>query len=132
MNKKQIGILLLALVILAVMLGASAETAAPRADETSCTASVSLSAGKSATFRCTAMFPQSSIYVSSCWLEVWMSGTWKRVLELTPPSTVLTNAIFFNTTKSYADRIGSGTFRVGATFSVGGNLVTRRSEQRSF
>ena len=132
MNKKQIGILLLALVMLAVLLGASAEEASPRADETTYSASVTLSASKNVTFRCTAVAPQSSIYVSSCWLEVWMSGTWKRVLELTPPSTVLTNAIFFNTTKSYADRIGSGTFRVGATFSVGGNLVTRRSEQRSF
>lgn len=132
MNKKQIGILLLALVMLAVLLGASAEGASPRADETIYSASVTLSASKSATFKCTAQVPQSSIFVSSCWLEVWMSGGWMRVRELTPPSTVLTNAIFFNATKSYADKIGSGTFRVGATFNVGGNLITRRSEQRSF
>lgn len=132
MNTKRIWILLLVLGLFAAVMVASAEEASPRADETTYSASVTLSASKNVTFRCTAVAPQSSIYVSSCWLEVWMSGTWKRVLELTPPSTVLTNAIFFNTTKSYADRIGSGTFRVGATFSVGGNLVTRRSEQRSF
>ena len=132
MKTKRIWILLLAIGVLVMVMGASAEEAAPRADEVSCTASVTLLASKSVTFRCAAMFPQSSIYVESCWLEVWMSGTWMRVRELTPPSTVVTNALLFNTTKSYADKIGSGTFRVGATFNVGGHTVTRRSEQLSF
>lgn len=133
MNKKMI--IYLAILIMSVLFVTNIAAAAnitPFADTVFSSATPSLTSGKNVTFTAYTVTPQKSISVTNCWLEQKINNSWTTVCSLTPPSTTAQNVMVFSTTKSYASQIGTGTFRVWATFNADGHEVTRCSNERTF
>ena len=104
----------------------------PCADAVFSSATPSLLSSKSVTFTAFTTTPKANIHVSACWLEMKINGSWDKVCDLTAPSASVSNVMVFSTTKSYASQIGTGTFRVWATFIADGHEVTRCSNERTF
>lgn len=95
-------------------------------------AAPTLLSSESVKFAASTYDTKASISVTACWLETYMNGTWIKVCNLTPPSHVATNTFYYSKTVSYASQIGSGTFRVWATFNADGHEITRCSNERTF
>ena len=109
-----------------------AEGIVPYADTEFDSATPSLLSSKSVKFTADTYATKSKITVTACWLEKSVNGSWSKVCDLTPPSYVATNTFYYSTTVSYASQIGSGTFRVWATFNADGHEITRCSNERTF
>lgn len=132
MKKLWVVTVLLVSMMLITTISASAENIMPRADTEFDSAYPCLLSSKSVTFRCVTYETKQSISVTACWLEVWTSGAWRKVTDLTPPSKVNTNTFTYTATVDYANKIGSGTFRVWATFNADGHEITRCSNERTY
>lgn len=133
MNKNTLKTLLACILFLA-LLGASISSYAtgiiPYADSVFASATVSLSTSKSVTYKCRTYHTQDTLSVTQCWLEEKNGNSWKKVCDLTPPSTANTNAQAYTRVVEY--NIGSGTFRVGAVFNASGYEITRFSNTRTY
>lgn len=94
-------------------------------------ASIQLDSNKQATYRCVTKSSCNSLYVVSCYLEHYISGEWVTIRTLTPPSLVL-SGIAYSYTLNHSDAIGTGRYRIWATFSADGYTITRCSNERTY
>ena len=105
----------------------------PCADSEFNSATTLLKSTKQVSFRAVAYNVKSSISVTACWLEIQDSdGNWSTVCQLPPPSYVSENAFTYSYTVDYSDYIGSGTYRIWATYDADGHSITRCSNERTF
>lgn len=96
------------------------------------TAKISLKESKEATYRCIPSFTNNStISVSSCYLEIYISAEWVRICNLTPPPASF-DPNLLSYTMNYANNIGTGRYRIWATFNAGGHTITRCSNERTY
>lgn len=106
---------------------------APRADSEFASITISLKSSKQVSFRAIANDIKKQIKVTACWLERKNADdTWSNVGTLTPPGVIAENAFTYSATVNYSSNIGSGTYRVGATFDADGHSVSRYSNERSY
>lgn len=118
--------------ILLVISSALAEGITPRADTEFASAYPTLTSSKSVSFKAITTSPKSSISVTACWLEKKIGTTWSEVCSLTPPSYIAQNGMVYNSSASYSSQIGTGTYRVWATFNADGHEITRCSNEKTF
>lgn len=122
---------LFALMLAMMLLFTATALAAPRADTVFYTASASLSSGKSATFRAQTRAYTNTISVVSVSLYVKTGDTWTYARSLPAPTTS-SSGINFNASKDYSAYIGSGTYRINATFNADGYTIARSSGEVTF
>lgn len=92
-----------------------------------------LKSTKQVSFRAVTYNIKSSISVTACWLEKESSnGSWSTVCSLTPPSYVSENAFTYSATVDYSKYIGTGNYRIRATYNADGHAITRYSNERKF
>lgn len=122
--------------LLVLMLGmtiAVAEEIIPYADTEFGTVTTVLQSSKQVSFRCATYSTKECISVTSCWLEIESSdGSWSYVCSLTPPTATFTNTFAYSATVDYSDYIGTGTYRVWATYDADGHSITRCSNERTY
>lgn len=112
---------------------AMASDVMPCADTEFLSASILFRASKDATFRATTYEEKNKISVTACWLEKENAdGSWSTVCSLPAPSQYASGSINFSTTAYYSSYIGSGTFRIRATFNADGHTLTVTSNERTF
>lgn len=132
MVKKFTSLLLLVVISFTLSIG-FAEQIIPYADSEFMSAYISLSVDKDATFVGKTYEKKSAISVTACSLEKkTSSNTWSFVCSITPPSDVCENTHAYSAMASYSDDIGTGTFRIKATFDADGHTITRYSNERTF
>lgn len=132
MNKKMA--LFIALVFVTVFCSfAMAEDAAPCADTEFASVTTVLKSTKQVSFRAITNNVKSSISVTACWLEKEGSdGSWFTVCALTSPSSVSEDAFTYSATVDYSKYIGTGNYRIRATYNADGHAITRYSNERTF
>lgn len=112
---------------------AAASGIMPLADSEFTTTTLLLKSSKQVAFRATTYEVKDSISVTACWLEKENSdGTWSTVCSLPAPSAVATDNFSFATNADYSSYIGSGTYRIGATFNADGHTLSVTSNERTF
>lgn len=111
---------------------ASASEIMPHADSVFSIATISLSTRKDVTFIGRTKTEKASISISSCWLEQKSGDKWVYVCALTPPDYIGTNTQYYSALTDYSDKIGTGTYRIGATFCADDHAISRYSNERSF
>lgn len=126
-------ILCVVMLMLPVWGEVSAQEILPYADTEFDSATTVLKSTKQVSFRCATYSTKNSISVTNCWLEMENSdGSWSYVCALTPPSIVYTNTFAYSATVDYSDNIGTGTYRVWATYDADGHSITRCSNERTY
>lgn len=95
-------------------------------------ATISLSTRKDATFIGRTNTEKTTISISSCWLEQKSGTKWVYACDLTPPDHISTNTKYYSALTDYSSKIGTGTYRIGATFCADGHAINRYSNERSF
>ncbi len=119
--------------LLGTMPNANASEIMPYADSEFNSATTLLKATKQVSFRAVTYSVKSSISVSACWLEKKNNdGTWSTVCPLPTPSFVASETFAYATTVDYSDYIGTGTYRIRATYNADGHTITRYSNERTF
>ena len=134
MNKtfRQLAFCALALIVLLFNTARAADIA-PCADTEFTTTTIILKSTKSVSFRATTYDIKESISVTACWLQIENDdGTWSTVCTLPAPSAMASETFSFSTTAEYSSYIGTGTYRIRATFNADGHTVTVNSNERSF
>ncbi len=111
---------------------ATAGEIVPYADSVFDSATISLMTTKTAAFDATTYEIKGSIYVSSCWLEKYEGGGWISLGSLTSPSKVNTNTFGYSASMNYSANIGTGTYRIKATFNADGYIIVRYSNTRTY
>lgn len=112
---------------------AMASDVMPCADTEFLSASILFRASKDATFRATTYEEKAKISVTACWLEKENAdGSWSTVRSLPAPSQYASGSINFSATAYYSSYIGSGTYRIRATFNADGHTLTVTSNERTF
>lgn len=92
-----------------------------------------LKSSKQVSFRAVTYNVKSSISVTACWLEQENDdGSWTTVCSLDVPSTVSQDDFSYYATMDYSSVIGTGTYRIGATYNADGHTITRYSNERTF
>lgn len=120
------------LLVFAVATSAFALEIIPYADSVFDSATISLSTTKTATFSAITYEIASSISVKSVKLEKMVNNVWMDAGTLTAPSKVAANTIGYTASMSYSSNIGTGTYRIKATFNADGYEVTRYSNSRAY
>lgn len=132
-SRRSILVLIALLLLLSTINLASASTIMPYADTEFYLVTTTLKSDKSASFKCATYDTKNSISVTYCWLEKRaVDGSWFYVCSLTPPSTVITNSFGYTAVKDYSPYIGTGTYRIWATYNADGHTVTRCSNERTY
>lgn len=112
---------------------AIASTVMPCADTEFLSTTVLLKSTKQVSFRATTYDEKDKISVTACWLEKKNAdGSWTTVCSLPAPSAYASESISFSTTVNYSSYIGTGNFRIQATFNADGHTLTVTSNERSF
>lgn len=133
MKKGVLACVVLCMIMVAALTSAVAQELMPYADTEFDSASTVLKSSKQVSFRCVTYETKNSLSVTACWLEKKnTNGSWSYVRSLTPPSTVLTNTFAYSATADYSAYIGSGTYRVWATYNADGHTISRCSNERTF
>ena len=104
---------------------------ARRADEVFDSATVSLKTTKKVVYDATTYGTKKSISITNCWLEKKSGSKWIRQCALETPSAGK-NTFGYVREMDYSDDIGTGTYRIGATFDADGHSITRYSNSRTF
>ncbi len=112
---------------------ASASEIMPFADaEFNSTATV-LKSTKQVSFRCVTYETMDRLSVTSYYLERKNNdGSWSYVCSLPAPTTVYYDAYAYSATVDYSSYIGTGTYRVWATYDADGHSITRYSNERTY
>ncbi len=132
MVRKIISLLLLVAISCTLSVGC-AEQIVPYADSEFMSAYISISVDKDATFVGKTYEKKSAISVTACSLEKKTGpNTWSFVCSLTPPPDVCENTHAYSAMANYSKDIGTGTFRIKATFDADGHTITRYSNERTF
>lgn len=112
---------------------ATASEIMPRADTEFNSTSTILKSTKQVTFRCVTYETKDCLSVTSCYLEIKNDdGSWSYVCSLPAPTTKYYDAYAYSATVDYSSYIGSGTYRVWATYDADGHSITRCSNERTY
>ena len=112
---------------------ATASEIMPRADTEFNSTSTILKSTKLETFRCVTNETKDCLSVTSCYLEIKNDdGSWSYVRSLPAPTTKFYEAYAYSATVDYSSYIGSGTYRVWATYDADGHSITRCSNERTY
>lgn len=104
----------------------------PYADEVFSSITITLASTKKTTFECVTKDFCDSIKVTSCSLYQYVDGKWKYIKSLPKPDGESKDDFFYSSTVDYSDYIGTGTYKITATFNADGHPATRSSNERSF
>lgn len=126
---KKTAVILMVFCLLATTTGVMA---AVNADPVFSIASITLTSSKLAVYSAAVHEEKDRIEVISADLYKKINGDWEYVCSLPVPSHVQTNTHSYGASISYASYIGTGTYRVTATFSADGYEITRNSNERTF
>ena len=127
--KKIVPLMLLFCVAFAIT---STAFAAINADPEFQSASITLTSSKLAVYSADLHNEKDRIEVVEADLYKKVNGDWTHVTSLPVPAFVGTNTELYGASISYASYIGTGTYRVTATFSADGYEITRNSNERTF
>ena len=111
---------------------AAANTIVPYSDSHFNSLTINLTSTKKTSFQATGKQIFSEIKVTECTLQKKNGSRWENVGSLEAPSGVARNTNFYDETMDYSDDIGSGTYRISATFYADGYTVTRTSNERTY
>ena len=106
--------------------------AALTADSEFRSASITLTSGKLAVYSASLYDEKESVQIVAADLYKKINGDWEYVCSLPVPAFVGENTELYGASISYASYIGTGTYRVTATFSADGYEITRNSNERTF
>lgn len=104
----------------------------PRADILFNEATINLRSDQSVLFSFSLYEVKTKLSVLTCWLEQEIDGEWEYACALASPSAEFLNTFAYMATMDYSSEIGTGTFRVWATFNADGYEITRCSNERTF
>lgn len=123
----------LALLLIVTSATALADEIMPLADSDVISASVSFNSAGLATFEVTAYNNPSEIKVTSCSLQVKQGDKWVFSCSLEAPSAIAYNRNTYSASMNYASSCSKGnTYRVAATYYIGGKYKTKYSADVSF
>ena len=130
MNKRIIAIVMVFQLLLA-MSCSYAENISPRADLVFADANAILCSGKYVVFTSSTYELSGTVSVPAVHLEKKVNGEWTYVTDLEcPPSQ--SSCLRYSQTVYYTEEIGTGTYRVVATFCADGHSITRTSNERTY
>jgi len=131
--KRFIRLIAVTMLLVLVCSSALADEIMPMADPDVASASVSFRSTGKATFEVTAYNNPSEIKVTSCSLQVKDGNRWVFSCNLDAPTTVATNRNIYSATMNYASDCSSGhTYRIAATYYIGGKYKTKYSNSVEF
>lgn len=105
----------------------------PYADQKFDFATTVLLSTKEVSFRAATYSTMDCLSVTACWLEIEeTNGSWSYVCSLPAPTVTYTNAYAYFYTQDYSAYIGTGKYRVWATYDADGHSITRCSNERIF
>ena len=130
MNKRFVGVIL-SVLLLYFCSYSYADEIVPRADLVFADANAILYSGKYVTFTASTYGASDVVSVTAVRLEQKIDGEWSLVTTLTCPSSQ-TNCLRYVQTVYYNNEIGTGTYRVVATFCADGHSITRTSNERTY
>lgn len=122
-----------ALIVLMAGISCSlADTILPLADSVFDATKVELSSSGRVKLYCVTYENMATIKVTACWLEKEVGGEWEFDCSLTPPAEESHNTNGYAASFNCLSSIGSGPYRLAATFNADGYEITRRSIGVSF
>lgn len=129
--KKRLIAIIIAILLCSTFSCAVAGEITPRADLVFQNATPTLCSGKYVVFSALTYEVSDSVSVTSVRLEQNVDGEWVYITSLTcPPSQ--TSCLRYSQTEYYTSEIGTGTYRVVATFCADGHSITRTSNERTY
>ena len=130
--KKILGGFVALIILMAGISYSFADTIMPLADDVFDATKVELSSSGRVKLYCATYENKASIKVTACWLEKKVGGQWKFDCSLTPPAEESNNTNGYASSFNCLSSIGSGTYRLAATFNADGYEITRYSAGVSF
>ncbi len=131
--KRFIRFITVTVLLVLVCSSALADEMMPMADPDVASASVSFRSTGKATFEVTAYNNPSEIKVTSCSLQVKEGDKWVFSCSLDTPTTVVTNRNIYSATMNYGSDCSAGyTYRIAATYYIGGRYKTKYSNSVDF
>lgn len=124
-------VIMIAMVFCLLLVSVNA-MAALTADAEFRSASITLTSGKLAVYSASLYNEKESVQIVEADLYQKINGDWEYVCSLPVPSHVQTNTHSYGASISYASYIGTGTYRITATFDADGYEITRNSNERTF
>lgn len=124
--------LISALMLLSIATTALALDIMPYADSCFDSITINLTTRKYVAYQATTKEEHEEIKVTSCTLQKKSGTRWINVGSLDAPTDVANNTRVYDATMDYSDDIGTGTYRVSATFYADGYTVTRTSNERTY
>ena len=125
-------VLLSALMLLSMAATALAMDISPYADSYFDSLTINLNSKKKVGYRAVAKEIHGEIKVTSCTLQKKSGTKWTNEGSLDAPTVVAKNTRVYDAAMDYSDDIGSGTYRISATFYADGYTVTRTSNERTY
>lgn len=125
-------LLLSALVLLSITATALAMNISPYADSYFDSLTINLNTKKNVAYQAVAKEIHEEIKVTSCTLQKKSGTKWTDAGSLDAPTYVAKNTRVYDAAMDYSDDIGSGTYRISATFYADGYTVTRTSNERTY
>lgn len=129
---RKLSIMLLSLLLLSIATTAFAADILPYADSYFDSLTINLNSTKKVGYRAVAKEVHNEIKVTSCTLQKKSGTRWINAGSLDAPEVVAQNTRVYDAAMDYSDDIGSGTYRISATFYADGYTVTRTSNERTY
>ena len=130
--KKILGGLVALMILMSGVSYSLADAIMPLADDVFDATKVELSSSGRVKLYCATYGNKASIKVTACWLEKEVGGKWVFDCSLTPPAEESNNTNGYAASFNCSSSIGSGTYRLAATFNADGYEITRYSAGVSF
>lgn len=130
--KKILGGLVALIVLMSGISYGLADAIVPFADDVFDATKVELSSSGRVKLYCVTYGNKASIKVTACWLEKKVSGKWAFDCSLTPPAEESNNTNGYAASFNCLSSIGTGTYRLAATFNADGYEITRYSTGIAF
>ena len=130
--KRIFGVFVVLMVIVAGIHYSLADAIMPLADDVFDATKVELSPTGKVKLYCATYENKDTIKVTACWLEKKVGEQWECDSSLTPPSEESHNTNGYAASFNCLSSIGSGTYRLAATYNADGYEITRRSTSVSF
>lgn len=124
--------LISSLMLLSIAATALAFDIMPYADSYFDSITINLTSKKYVAYQATAKEEHKEIKVTSCTLQKKSGTRWTDVGSLDAPTDVANNTRVYDATMDYSDDIGTGTYRIKATFYADGYTVSRTSNERTY
>ena len=132
MKKIAMKALALLLVLLTLCTNAVAEMVTPRASDIFESAYVSLSADKVVTASVSTFWSHATLRIMNGWVEYEDENGWHWCADIPELYVTVHDWMKVSSQCNVADRIGTGTYRVGVRFFCDGLIITRYSLERTF